>query len=143
MEILGRDDAQVKVRGFRVELGEIEHAALAAAKTLKFPLRAAACDARDNDVVLHVALFDTVVADEWQRFEALLIAKLSVSLASYMVPRRVVPIANMPLSANGKLDQCPGKPRVFRVVGFSRSTIVFVSSRFRSKFSWADSTDIQ
>ena len=37
----------------------------------------------------------------------------------------------------------PGKPRVFGVFGFSRPTIVFVYSRFRSKFSSADSTDIQ
>ncbi|WP_436498874.1 amino acid adenylation domain-containing protein [Actinokineospora sp. HUAS TT18] len=86
---LGRADDQVKVRGFRVELGEIEsvlteHPAIAQAAVI----------ARDDRLVAYVA--PGVPTD--------LDAHLRRALPDYMVPT-VVELDALPLNANGKIDR--------------------------------------
>ncbi|HJV63287.1 MAG TPA: amino acid adenylation domain-containing protein, partial [Albitalea sp.] len=97
IEFLGRADFQVKIQGFRVELGEIEHALLA-----HHAVRAAAVIASGSAAGRQLLAF--VVADE--AFDAgELPAWLRGKLPAYMVPGQIVRLAQLPLTANGKLDR--------------------------------------
>ncbi|WP_431782701.1 amino acid adenylation domain-containing protein [Streptomyces chumphonensis] len=92
LRYLGRADGQVKVRGHRVELGEVE-AALAAVPGV----RAAAADLRSARLVGYV-VSDAVTAEDVR-------AHLAGRLPEPMVPAVVVPLDALPLTPNGKLDR--------------------------------------
>ena len=99
LEFLGRIDTQVKVRGFRVELGEIEQALLALPA-----IAAAVVVARDNPAVAgDLSLIGFVTARAFD--EAELKAALARTLPAYMVPARIVEVPEIPLTANGKVDK--------------------------------------
>ncbi|MFJ4877290.1 amino acid adenylation domain-containing protein [Streptomyces sp. NPDC088745] len=97
IDYLGRVDLQVKVRGFRVEPGEIEERL------------------RTHDAVRETAV--VAVDDGWQTSlrgfvvldgeasEAQLKDHVRAALPEYMVPGRVVSVAALPLTPNGKLDR--------------------------------------
>ncbi|PRC06965.1 non-ribosomal peptide synthetase, partial [Pseudomonas poae] len=94
LECIGRNDHQVKIRGFRIELGEIE-ARLASVAGIQ-------------DVVV-VAREDRLVAYFTWTAEPLDIdsvrACLQGQLPEYMVPSAYVPLAQLPLTGNGKIDR--------------------------------------
>ncbi|HET7460432.1 MAG TPA: condensation domain-containing protein, partial [Longimicrobium sp.] len=101
VEPAGRADQQVKVRGFRVELGEVE-SALASHPAI----RAAAVIAReigagDRGLVAYWAPVDGAVEPD----AAALRAHLKALLPEYMVPSAYVRLDRLPLTANGKLDR--------------------------------------
>jgi amino acid adenylation domain-containing protein len=91
LEYQGRGDRQVKLRGQRVELGEIEHA------MVQHP------GVRQSAVVLHehatLAAYFVGEAgiDEVREF-------LAERLPAYMVPTAWVVLTELPISPNGKLD---------------------------------------
>ncbi|MEV0362440.1 amino acid adenylation domain-containing protein [Nocardia fusca] len=100
LEFLGRTDHQVKIRGHRIELGEVEavladHSRIAAAAVavLEHPTRSlgavvvGAGDALDD------------LTDDALR------AWLGERLPAYMVPRRFVRSAALPITRNGKIDR--------------------------------------
>ncbi|WP_244131951.1 non-ribosomal peptide synthase/polyketide synthase [Burkholderia plantarii] len=97
LDYLGRNDHQVKVRGFRVELGEIE-ARLEALDGVKDAVVVARGDAAGGQ---RLVAYYTGAA---QPPEALHAALLAV-LPDYMVPGLYVPLAALPLTPNGKLDR--------------------------------------
>ncbi len=94
-EFHGRDDEQVKVRGYRVELGEIE-AALAREASVRD-----AAVVRDDDGEL---LACVVPSGPTTRADDLRIA-LASWLPTYAVPRRIVLVEALPLNINGKRDR--------------------------------------
>ncbi|MGX1274634.1 non-ribosomal peptide synthase/polyketide synthase [Streptomyces phaeoluteigriseus] len=95
LEYVGRADQQVKVRGFRVELGEIE-AALA-----EHPAVAqAAAVAQDDRLVGYVTARPDAVLRP-----AELTAYLRDRLPDYLVPSAFVLLDELPLTPNGKLDR--------------------------------------
>jgi amino acid adenylation domain-containing protein len=97
LEYLGRTDFQVKVRGFRVELGEIE-ARLAAHPGIRETVVLAPDDAAGGKRL--VAYF----VGEALESEALR-AHLAEQLPEYMVPAAFVRLERLPLNPNGKLDR--------------------------------------
>nr|BFD41005.1 hypothetical protein FFPRI1PSEUD_25040 [Pseudomonas sp. FFPRI_1] len=96
LEFLGRNDFQVKLRGLRLELGEIE------ARLASHPaLREVAVLMRDERLVAYFSLRDGVPAPGIQALRAHVLERLP----EYMVPAAYVQLAALPLSGNGKLDR--------------------------------------
>ena len=99
IEFLGRTDRQVKVRGFRVELGEVE------AGLLSHPsVRQAAVVTHDvtpeyRRLVAYVASRDVVPTAEDLR------SHLGQRLPQYMMPSTFVFLDAMPTTPNGKIDR--------------------------------------
>ena len=108
IEYLGRADQQVKIRGMRVELGEIEtllaqHEALAEVVVLAradFAEQAATVDQRDKRLVAYVTLRNGQPFDPQA-----LHTYLSRQLPEHMVPTRFVQVAQMPLTPSGKINR--------------------------------------
>jgi len=127
IEFLGRNDFQVKVRGFRIELEEIElvlghHPAVRAAAVVAVKPDTA----RRQDVPAGDLRLVAYVVREQRGTDldvAELRAHLGKSLPSYMVPSAVVFSDSLPLSPNGKIDRAalgrrePPKPDHARLDG--------------------------
>jgi amino acid adenylation domain-containing protein len=100
MEFLGRADFQAKIRGFRVELGEVEFA------IMKLPgVREVVChtyvDASGaKSLAAYVVLAHGVRLDEKAIKEA-----LGRALPEFMVPSQVLILSVLPLTPNGKVDR--------------------------------------
>ena len=94
LEFLGRNDFQVKLRGVRLELGEIE-SGLAAHPAL----REVAVVIRDERLVAYFTLREQAPTPQALR------AHLLAQLPEYMVPAAFVPLDAMPLNPAGKLDR--------------------------------------
>jgi len=100
LEFLGRADDQVKVRGFRIEPGDVEAALLALAG-----VRGAAVIARD-DLPGGRGLFACVVLEEgFATSAAALREGLQGRLPEHMVPASFALPAALPLTAHGKVDR--------------------------------------
>ncbi|MCA9654419.1 MAG: amino acid adenylation domain-containing protein [Myxococcales bacterium] len=96
---LGRIDSQIKVRGYRVELGEIEavlrqEAGLSVAVALGWP------EGASGGAEGIVAFVDDASIDA----DALL-DEVAKRLPKYMVPREIRVVESFPLNANGKVDR--------------------------------------
>ncbi|RPF37142.1 amino acid adenylation domain-containing protein [Streptomyces sp. TLI_185] len=94
LEFLGRRDSQVKLRGFRVEIGEIENALLRVPGVRD----GAVVVVRGTQLVAFCTGSQPVGADEVQ-------GRLAASLPPYMVPAVVHWRERLPLTANGKTDR--------------------------------------
>lgn len=95
---LGRADTQVKIRGYRVEIGEIE-AALRSQPAVRDAAVAVVWRAGSATLVSFVVWQSNTEGDR-----ARLRAALTQRLPAYMVPARIVALAQLPVNANGKLD---------------------------------------
>jgi len=100
LEFLGRADFQAKIRGFRVELGEVEHA------ITKVP--------GVGEVICHTyidasgtsALAAYVVPNQGARLDEKLIKEaLGHALPEFMVPSQVLIMSVLPTTPNGKIDR--------------------------------------
>ncbi|HLX78422.1 MAG TPA: amino acid adenylation domain-containing protein, partial [Acidimicrobiales bacterium] len=102
LEFVGRLDHQVKVRGYRVEPGEIEvqltsHPAVRGAVVV-----ALEDTGGDRRLIAYVAVPATASGDE---IEAELKTYLGGVLPEFMVPSAIVVLEALPLSPNGKVDR--------------------------------------
>ncbi|GFM84914.1 hypothetical protein PSCICO_03130 [Pseudomonas cichorii] len=101
IEYLGRNDDQIKIRGFRVELGEIE-----SRLTDHITVRDAAVLAReDNPGDKRLIAYFTQQPGQEPASADVLRAHLQACLPDYMIPAAYVELEKMPVSANGKLDR--------------------------------------
>ncbi len=97
LEYLGRLDHQVKVRGFRVELGEIE-AALTRHPSVHEAVVVAREDGDRGQRLVAYVIPAAVPSAELRSF-------LRGMLPEYMVPSAFVGLERLPLSPNGKVDR--------------------------------------
>ena len=96
---MGRIDCQVKLRGFRVELGEIENVLL----SLNSSVVSAACTLVNNEYL--AAYVVVVVGVDDQKNVGSLTRHCSQHLPHYMVPSVFVFLDTMPLNRSGKVDR--------------------------------------
>ncbi|KUL81742.1 hypothetical protein ZTR_11194 [Talaromyces verruculosus] len=107
LEFIGRMDHQVKIRGHRVELGEIEHALL----ENELVNNAAVVVQSDNDTDAKLVAFVTlrpdgaVAVDQHHQIAEQLHGALLTRLPSYMVPSSINVLDKMPLNQNKKVDR--------------------------------------
>jgi amino acid adenylation domain-containing protein len=100
IEFLGRIDDQVKVRGFRIELAEIE-TTLSCHAGVKTCVVVAREDARGEKQLVAYVIGEGETAPESARLRNY----LKERLPEYMVPAAFVMLENLPLSPNGKIDR--------------------------------------
>jgi natural product biosynthesis luciferase-like monooxygenase protein/amino acid adenylation domain-containing protein len=106
LEYLGRRDNQVKIRGQRVELGEIEQALLRNPIVSQAVVAAREDHVGDQRLVAYVCLAEhSQVHGNSPQVASRLRAALRRTLPDYMVPTSFVQLAQMPLSPNGKVDR--------------------------------------
>jgi amino acid adenylation domain-containing protein len=99
LEYHGRLDNQVKLRGVRIELSEIEHAL-----TRQPGVRAAVCIVR-ADTPGHPRLVAYLVPAATQPDPDQVLRALRQGLPDYMIPAAFVTLPALPQTANGKLDR--------------------------------------
>ncbi|MBD0258333.1 MAG: AMP-binding protein, partial [Cytophagales bacterium] len=108
LEYHGRKDHQVKVRGYRIETGEVEHA------MLKHPLvKAGLVDVRvEKEQPCLVAYYQS----ERQLDESALRDFLAAELPAYMVPAYFLEVNDFPLTTAGKINRkaLPGPEEIMR-----------------------------
>ena len=110
LEFAGRADHQVQVRGFRVELAEVE-AALAAADGVA-AAAARTWEVHDGTSLAGYVVPQRAITDDTEKaaFAAAVRAALSTTLPGYMVPSSLTVLDSMPKTESGKLNR-PGLPR--------------------------------
>ena len=99
LEYLARIDHQVKVRGYRVELGEIE-SRLADIDAVREAVVTVVPAAAGGQLVAYVAAQPGAALDARD-----LKAQLARVLPDYMVPSAIMVLEALPLNANGKIDR--------------------------------------
>ncbi|MFK0136366.1 non-ribosomal peptide synthetase [Streptomyces murinus] len=103
LEHLGRLDQQVKLRGYRVELGEIRAVLLARPEVLAAAVVVGRPVPEDRAFDrLDAYVVPAPDAEPWDAEEVR--RGLAATLPDYMVPATLTPLPAMPLTANGKLD---------------------------------------
>ncbi|MFI6679161.1 amino acid adenylation domain-containing protein [Kribbella sp. NPDC050470] len=100
LEYLGRADDQVKIRGHRVEPGETEHVLADQPGVVDAVVVACADPAGDTCLLGYVVLEDSDPA-----VLARLMLDLGKELPIYLVPADLIPIEELPLDDNGRLDR--------------------------------------
>lgn len=100
-EFLGRVDHQVKIRGLRIEPGEIENRLQALPDIRECVVIAINKD--NNPDNQHLVAYCIPAAEELDMPR--LRHELLQQLPQYMVPSFFIPVASWPLSANGKIDR--------------------------------------
>ncbi|MFE7676811.1 amino acid adenylation domain-containing protein, partial [Streptomyces albidoflavus] len=101
LEFVGRVDDQVKLRGYRIELAEIEAALVAHPSIAQTAVVVREVTPGDKRLIGYVVLVDesdSLDADDLSRH-------LSKTLPGYMVPAAFVSLDQLPLTSHGKLDR--------------------------------------
>jgi amino acid adenylation domain-containing protein/thioester reductase-like protein/non-ribosomal peptide synthase protein (TIGR01720 family) len=104
LEFIGRRDAQVKVRGFRVELGEID-ATLRQHEAVGDAVVIAREDSGGDKQIVAYVTWRGSVSDEPARSEQDLLRHLRQRLPEFMVPAAIIALDALPLTSNGKVDR--------------------------------------
>lgn len=100
LDYLGRTDHQVKIRGIRIELEEIDAALAAHPQVREAVVLARADNAAGTRLVAYVAPQDP------DSFDSITVrADLGTRLPGYMVPAEYVVLHALPLNSNGKIDR--------------------------------------
>ncbi|MEV0687215.1 non-ribosomal peptide synthase/polyketide synthase [Nocardia sp. NPDC050378] len=119
LEYLGRADQQVNLRGFRVELGEIEAALLNSSAAPREVAVLVRTDLVDEPRIVAYLVPGTAHIDA-----SALRQELSRTLPEHMLPAAVVPVERIPLTVNGKLDRAALPAPVFEATVYRKPATV-------------------
>ncbi|MBE6047946.1 MAG: amino acid adenylation domain-containing protein [Clostridium sp.] len=100
IDYLGRIDNQVKIRGFRIELDEIKNV------LLKIPYvedSVVTVVSNDGEDAARKQLYGFIKVKE-EHEQAEIKKYLSMRLPDYMIPNKIVNVAEIPMTINGKVD---------------------------------------
>lgn len=101
---VGREDGQVKIRGQRVELGEIEHhMRQSLPRNTSHSVVAEVISPLKSDNTVLVVFIEN--ADSMEAVVTSLDAKLAKLLPSYMIPTAYISVDKIPVSQTGKTDR--------------------------------------
>ncbi|MBN1050264.1 non-ribosomal peptide synthetase [Clostridium botulinum] len=98
IEYLGRNDNQVKVRGYRIELSEIERQILILSYVKEVAIIVNE-DKNNNKIIIAYLVGDKDILVEKLKQD------VSNVLPEYMIPDYFIQVDKMPLSQNGKIDR--------------------------------------
>lgn len=119
LEILGRLDSQIKLRGYRIEIGEVESALLQCDDVSR------AVVILQNESTANAFLAAVVVLNsEGALNEEALRNQLAQRLPAYMVPSRFLSVDTMPLNSSGKIDR-----RAISTILESKASAVAINPR--------------
>ncbi|MBL6449608.1 amino acid adenylation domain-containing protein [Fulvivirga sp. 29W222] len=101
LDLLGRNDRQVKMRGIRIELEELENVVSASPHVKNAMAIVVKQDLPEAEIRMYVELVDfedqeNGIKELWQL--------LKVQLPEYMHPALLIPLKSIPLLSNGKVD---------------------------------------
>src|SRR5215208_6260761 len=99
VEFIGRKDQQVKVRGYRIEMGEIEAALMSMQEIKEAVVVARQTEGGDKRLIGYVV----AEREEVNRREVM--RQLRERLPDYMVPSGIIVLDEMPLSESGKINR--------------------------------------
>ncbi|WP_262016371.1 condensation domain-containing protein, partial [Micromonospora sp. Mcm103] len=119
LEFVGRTDDQVKIRGYRIEPAEVESVLAEAPQVAEARVVVREDSPGDRRLVAYVvAAGADPIRPEELRDECLR------RLPDYLVPTAIVPLAEIPLTGNGKLDRA-----ALPAPGFDARTSTYVAPR--------------
>jgi amino acid adenylation domain-containing protein len=119
IEYMGRIDTQVKVRGFRIETGEIENRLLAH-QWIKDTIVIAKKDLQGETYLAAYVVLADGPGKETDGWVGDLISYLSRFLPGYMIPAYFVSLERMPLTPNGKINlEALPQPQITPGVSYS------------------------
>ena len=98
IEYIGRMDGQIKIRGYRVELGEIQAVLNQHPGVRQSAIITEEIDGRGLRLVGYVVGESGITAAELKKY-------VRERLPGYMVPPAIMVLAEMPVTANGKIDR--------------------------------------
>jgi amino acid adenylation domain-containing protein len=98
IEVVGRVDEQVKVRGYRVELAEIRKALLAHSHIDDVVLLHREMDTQEKHIIAYMICRESIDLKTLRDF-------LLQSMPYYMLPAYFIRVGKFPLLANGKVDK--------------------------------------
>jgi acyl-coenzyme A synthetase/AMP-(fatty) acid ligase/acyl carrier protein len=139
IEFLGRIDHQVKIRGHRVELGEVEAVLGEHPAVSEVVILAKEDLSNEKRLVAYIVLHpeQTVTVSELREF-------LKKKLPDHMIPAAYVPLNELPLTANRKLDRQalpapePGRPQMEQAFVAPRTAAEMVMARI-----WSDLLNVE
>nr|WP_272897947.1 hypothetical protein [Adlercreutzia mucosicola] len=97
-------DFQVKLNGFRVELGDVEQGLASLPSVKEAVVLPAEKDGKVSHLVAHVQLADSAVEPSFKRGQQIK-AELRQVLPDYMIPKKIVFHESFALNVNGKIDR--------------------------------------
>ncbi|MDK2594356.1 non-ribosomal peptide synthetase [Pseudoalteromonas obscura] len=98
-EYIGRNDHQVNIKGFRVELGEIEHRLASMESVAK-----AYVTTSNEETIAAFVVFNSATSNSSDELEKIR-KSLAGSLPYFMQPESLVAVESWPLTNNGKIDR--------------------------------------
>ncbi|MCU0289442.1 MAG: condensation domain-containing protein, partial [Acidobacteria bacterium] len=100
IEFLGRSDQQIKIRGFRVELEEIENHLLKFGKIKETVVIPIENESKDKTLAAYIIWNENIssTVNELKEY-------LQAVLPGYMIPAYIVELEKLPLTVNGKIDR--------------------------------------
>lgn len=99
IEFLGREDSQIKLQGYRVELGEIESILLQHEQVHHAVVMMHGDDHANRRLIAYVATGQSDISNED------IVRFASAQLPPYMVPAYFVLLEQLPVTVNGKIDR--------------------------------------